>query len=57
MAVLEAERSGLRPFCVTIDERAEDYLPYLFGSRSYVLIHNAEELPRKLPLLYLRLTS
>ena len=57
MAVLEAEKLGLQPFCVTIDEQAEDYLPYLFGSRSYVLIHNAEELPRKLPLLYLRLTN
>ena len=57
MAVLEAEKLGLQPFCVTIDEQAEDYLPYLFGSRSYVLIHNAEELPRKLPLLYLRLTK
>jgi nitric oxide reductase NorD protein len=57
MAVLEAEKLGLKPFCVTIDEKAEDYLPYLFGSRSYVLIHNAEELPRKLPLLYLRLTN
>ena len=57
MAVLEAEKLGLRPFCVTIDEKAEDYLPYLFGSRSYVLIRNAEELPRKLPLLYLRLTN
>jgi len=57
MAVLEAEKAGLRPFCVTIDEKAEDYLPYLFGSRSYVLIRNAEELPRKLPLLYLRLTN
>ena len=57
MAVLEAEKLGLRPFCVTIDEKAEDYLPYLFGSRSYVLIRKAEELPRKLPLLYLRLTN
>jgi nitric oxide reductase NorD protein len=57
MAVLEAEKMGLRPFCITIDEQAEDYLPYIFGSRSYVLIHNAEELPRKLPLLYLRLTN
>jgi nitric oxide reductase NorD protein len=56
MAVLEAERLGLRPFCITIDEAAEDYLPYIFGSRAYVLIHNAQELPRKLPLLYLRLT-
>ena len=56
-AVLEAEKLGLRPFCVTIDEQAEDYLPYLFGSRSFVLIKNAAELPKKLPLLYLRLTN
>ncbi|MEB8430648.1 VWA domain-containing protein [Cocleimonas sp. KMM 6892] len=57
MAVLEAEKLGVRPFCVTIDEQAEDYLPYLFGSRSFVLIRNAAELPKKLPLLYLRLTK
>jgi nitric oxide reductase NorD protein len=57
MAVLEAEKAGLRPFCVTIDEHAEDYLPYIFGSSSYILIRNAEELPRKLPMLYLRLTK
>lgn len=56
MAVLAAEKSGLRPFCVTVDEQAEDYLPYLFGARSYILIRNAAELPKKLPLLYLRLT-
>lgn len=55
-AILEAERKGLQPFCVTIDEKAEDYLPYLFGKNAYVLIKNAAELPAKLPLLYLRLT-
>jgi len=57
MAVIEAEKMGLRPFCVTIDEQAEDYLPYLFGQQSYMVIRNAEELPRKLPMLYLRLTQ
>jgi nitric oxide reductase NorD protein len=57
MAIIEAEKMGLRPFCVTIDEQAEDYLPYLFGSRSYILVRNAEELPKKLPALYLRLTN
>lgn len=57
MAVLEAEKLGLRPFCVTIDEHASDYLPYLFGKQSYVVIHDAEQLPRKLPMLYLRLTK
>jgi len=57
MAVLEAEKKGLRPFCITIDEQAESYLPYLFGSKSFVVIRNAEELPKKLPQLYLRLTN
>ncbi|PHS26141.1 MAG: nitric oxide reductase [Methylophaga sp.] len=55
-AIIEAEKKGLQPFCVTIDEKAEDYLPYLFGKNAYILIKNAAELPAKLPLLYLRLT-
>jgi nitric oxide reductase NorD protein len=53
----EAHERDLRPFCVTIDEKAGDYLPYLFGSASYVLVRNAGELPAKLPLLYARLTA
>jgi nitric oxide reductase NorD protein len=55
-AILEAEQKGLQPFCITIDEKAEDYLPYLFGTNSYLLIRKAEELPKKLPQLYMRLT-
>ncbi len=55
-AILEAEKKGQQPFCVTIDERAEDYLPYLFGKNAYILVKNIQELPTKLPLLYLRLT-
>ena len=55
-AVQEARRSGIQPFCVTIDEKGNDYLPYLFGSSGYVVIHKPQELPRKLPLLYARLT-
>lgn len=56
-AVRDAVRRGVRPFCVTIDEKAGEYLPYLFGSASYVLIRHAGELPAKLPLLYARLTA
>jgi len=56
-AILEAEKKGLQPFCVTIDEQAEDYLPYLFGKNAYIVIKNAAELPAKLPQLYLRLTQ
>jgi nitric oxide reductase NorD protein len=57
MAVREAAELGVRPFCVTIDEKARDYLPYLFGNTSYMLVRNAGELPAKLPLLYARLTG
>ena len=57
MAVREAAKLGIRPFCVTIDEKARDYLPYLFGSKSYMLLRNAGELPAKLPLLYAQLTG
>ena len=57
MAVHEAAKLGVRSFCVTIDEKARDYLPYLFGSKSYMLVRNAGELPAKLPLLYALLTG
>ena len=57
MAIIEARKAGLIPFCITIDEEAEDYLPYLFGRGHYTLIRRAGELPSKLPQLYARLTS
>jgi len=56
-AILEARREGLQPFCVTIDTKGNEYLPYLFGSDSYVVIKNPIELPKRLPLLYAQLTS
>ncbi len=55
-AVIEARRLGLQPFCVTIDAKGNDYLPYLFGKGGYVVIRQPSDLPRELPLLYARLT-
>lgn len=57
MALQEARRKGLKPFCVTIDDKAEDYLPRLFGQNGWVLVKKAEELPQKLPQLYALLTG
>lgn len=57
MALLEARREGLHPFCVTIDQEADDYLPWLFGKDGFVLIRHPEDLPRRLLLLYTRLTA
>lgn len=56
MAVHEARRLGLTPFCVTIDHEAGAYLPYLFGPAGFCVIRKPEELPRRLPLLYAQLT-
>jgi len=56
VALLEARRQGLRPFCVTIDSEASDYLPHLFGVGGYVVIRKPEELPKELPLLYAQMT-
>ncbi len=50
-------RLGLQPFCVTIDEKANDYLPHLFGTGGYVVVRRPSELPKRLPLLYARLTA
>jgi nitric oxide reductase NorD protein len=56
-ALWRARELGLQPFCVTIDRQAGDYLPHLFGSNGYVVIHRTSQLPRELPLLYARLTA
>jgi len=56
MAVQEAHKAGLTPFCVTIDEEANEYLPYVFGSTNYVVIKDPTQLPAQLPKLYLNLT-
>lgn len=56
-AVVEARRLGLQPFCVTIDDRGNDYLPHLFGNAGYVVIRRPSDLPKRLPQLYAQLTA
>lgn len=47
-AVHAARQAGLYPFCITIDEEAADYLPYLFGQQGYALVHRPQDLIGKL---------
>ncbi len=56
-AVHQVRQAGMQPFCVTVDEKGSEYLPYLFGSGGYMVIRRPQELPRKLPMLYARLTA
>jgi nitric oxide reductase NorD protein len=56
MALHEARQQGLRPFCITIDNEANAYLPHLFGAGGYAVIRKPEDLPKELPLLYAQMT-
>ncbi|MGB2742055.1 MAG: VWA domain-containing protein [Cognaticolwellia sp.] len=56
-AIKEANKLGIKPFCITIDQEAQSYLPYLFGSNGYTVILRPEQLPVRLPQLYHQLTS
>ena len=56
-AINDAKRLGIKPFCITIDTDAQEYLPYLFGSDGFTVILRPEQLPVRLPQLYHQLTS
>jgi len=55
-AVQEAREAGLTPFCLSIDEEAQDYLPHLFGNQGWAQVSRPAELPLRLAAVYARLT-
>ncbi len=56
-ALWEGRRKGVFSFCITVDKKSRDYLPYMYGETNYTLIENVETLPVRLPLIYKRLTT
>lgn len=56
MALAEARRAGVNPFCITVDPKGPDYLEDLFGVNGYTVIQNVGHLPVKLPRIYRNLT-
>ena len=56
-ALIEAHRSGVRPFCITIDHEARDYLPHLYGPVNWTLVDDVKRLPLKVADIYRRLTA
>ncbi|TNF32659.1 MAG: VWA domain-containing protein [Gammaproteobacteria bacterium] len=57
MALLEARREGIHPFCITIDREARDYLQHMYGPANYVLIDDVNKLPLKVADIYRHITS
>jgi nitric oxide reductase NorD protein len=57
MALLEARRAGVHPFCITIDREARDYLPHMYGAARYIILDDVKDLPFRVSDIYRRLTS
>lgn len=56
-AVDEQSRAGIITYCLSLDPKADEYVTRIFGQRNYFVLDRISSLPRKLPSLYLRLTS
>ncbi|MFA7278894.1 MAG: nitric oxide reductase [Sterolibacterium sp.] len=57
MALIEARRMGMKPFCVTIDREGASYLPHMFGPAGFTVLRKPDELPLRLPMLYAQITG
>ena len=56
-ALFEARRSGIHPYCITIDREAKEYLPHMYGHANWVEIDDVKKLPLKVADIYRRLTT
>ena len=57
MALFEARREGVHPYCITIDTEGKDYLPHMYGAANYVVIDDVAKLPLKVSDIYRRITT
>ena len=56
MALVEARRLGIIPFCLTVDKTGHDYLKTMCGDMEYEVLDEISMLPHRLPHLYRKLT-
>jgi len=57
VALIEAKRSGIHPYCITIDSEAHDYLPHMYGAVNYSVIDEVGKLPLRVSEIYRKLTT
>jgi nitric oxide reductase NorD protein len=55
-ALIEARRSGIHSFCITIDKAEHSYIAHMYGQGNYVFIDDLSRLPLKVPEIYRKLT-
>ncbi len=56
-AVARSAAEGTPVFCVSVDPMSDGYLRKIFGQHNYLVIDSVEQLPQRLPQLYLRLAG
>lgn len=56
-ALFEARRSGIHPFCITIDREGKEYLPHMYGHANWAEIDEVRKLPLKVADIYRRLPT
>jgi hypothetical protein len=57
MALVEARRQEIIPFCLTVDKAGHDYLKSMCGDMGYEVLADIWSLPERLPMLYRQLTA
>ncbi len=57
MALMEARREGIVPFCLTVDKQGHDYLKVMMDDFNYEVLPDVSMLPQRLLMLYKRLTT
>ena len=56
-ALIEARFQGIHTYCITIDEEAMDYLPYMYGKSNFAVINQVDKLPVKVSDIYRKITA
>ena len=57
MALVEAKRKGIVPFCLTVDRYGHDYLKQMCDDLGYAVVADIESLPSRITTLYRQLTE
>ncbi|HUF53010.1 MAG TPA: hypothetical protein VMR52_04455 [Dehalococcoidia bacterium] len=57
MALMEAKRKGMTPFCLTVDRYGHDYLKQMCEDIGYEVVPDIESLPSRITTLYRQLTA
>jgi nitric oxide reductase activation protein len=56
-ALMEAKRSGIVPFLITVDKEGHDYMKQMCSDVGYEVVDEIEQLPRRLTTLYRALAA